>query len=752
MKIKVIGNEKFVLTVLLSVMLSSTMVGTQFFTVAKAARIWTVDDEPADPMAILAIDPFLSTADLGETFTVNLTVSNIFIDASCNGLYSWKVHLVFDPAVLQVVNASEGPFLKTAGVTYWGLPYLNNTRGLILAGATMFPPLPPSGATGNGTLASFIFLVKAERACLLHINYQLTALLTVRYYNGYPSGSIAIDYKTVDGYFYNIILPAHNVDTGLDYIGVQHAIDAHETLDGHTILVDAGMYYDNVHVYKSLNIIGAGSAGSTFTRIVANDPRRGVFVVTSNFVNISRFDITGASVSGITLWNVSYCCISDIAVTSRFGVSLEYSSSNHVVNVTAYSSTEGFHLYHTSNNLIEHSHIANNTYGINLLTASNNVIAGNNITNNKDGISLTYSSNNNGVYGNNITNSRLGGIELHKSSNNTFRSNIVAGSERNFIVWGWTYSHLINDIDSSNTVDGKPIYYWINKQDLVVPPDAGYVALVNCTHIEVKNVDLANNLQGAFFAYTTNSTITKSKIKNNFYGIQLLFSSNNIIDGNNVTNNHYGIFLQYSSNNSIHENNVTSNWYGIALSKSSNNSIWNNNFINNTHQVEFHFESTNLWDNGYPSGGNYWSDYIDIDVHSGPYQNETGSDGVWDHHYTITYKSADRYPLVEPWAPIKAAVKVHPDLLISNSKGKWITAHIELLEGHDMADIDVSTILLNDEIPAESSRNSRKTLIVKFDRSKVVASIPQANEVELTITGSLIDGTVFEGSDTIRVR
>ena len=69
----------------------------------------------------------------------------------------------------------------------------------------------------------------------------------------------------------------------------------------------------------------------------------------------------------------------------------------------------------------------------------------------------------------------------------------------------------MQDVDSSNTVDGKPIYYWVNMLDLIVPMDAGYVALVNCTNIIAENLDLRNNGQGILLVYTTNSTIAPPK-------------------------------------------------------------------------------------------------------------------------------------------------------------------------------------------------------------------------------------------------
>jgi hypothetical protein len=57
----------------------------------------------------------------------------------------------------------------------------------------------------------------------------------------------------------------------------------------------------------------------------------------------------------------------------------------------------------------------------------------------------------------------------------------------------------------------------------------------------------------------------------------------------------------------------------------------------------------NVWDDGYPSGGNYWSDYTGADVKSGPNQDLPGSDGIGDTPYIIDANNTDRYPLMNPY-------------------------------------------------------------------------------------------------------
>jgi len=96
-------------------------------------------------------------------------------------------------------------------------------------------------------------------------------------------------------------------------------------------------------------------------------------------------------------------------------------------------------------------------------------------------------------------------------------------------------------------------------------------------------------------------------------------------------------------------NNVNDNGLGIYLDRSSNNSIHHNNF-NNTNQV-LTSESINTWDDGYPSGGNYWSNYNGTDLYGGPGQNETGGDGIGDSPYVINENNQDNYPLMNPWGP-----------------------------------------------------------------------------------------------------
>jgi len=176
------------------------------------------------------------------------------------------------------------------------------------------------------------------------------------------------------------------------------------------------------------------------------------------------------------------------------------------------------------------------------------------------------------------------------------------------------------------------------------------------------NLILENNIsanaqlgEGLFAGITlwssTNNSIVRNNIDANDLGGIYLFSSsnNNSIVGNDITNNYWGLDVDSSSDNSISENNITNSTQdGIYLYDSSSNSIYHNNFIDNFQQASGYY-TANGWDAGYPSGGNYWSDYVGTDLHSGPYQNETGSDKIGDTPYAMDADNADRYPLIYPY-------------------------------------------------------------------------------------------------------
>jgi hypothetical protein len=96
----------------------------------------------------------------------------------------------------------------------------------------------------------------------------------------------------------------------------------------------------------------------------------------------------------------------------------------------------------------------------------------------------------------------------------------------------------------------------------------------------------------------------------------------------------------------------------MYFSASSDNLIYHNNLIGNEGQPCASSNYPNAWDNGYPSGGNYWSDQLGKDTYSGPCQNETGTDGIGDTSYTIIANNTDRYPLTLVWSP--------PDIEVTN--------------------------------------------------------------------------------------
>lgn len=138
---------------------------------------------------------------------------------------------------------------------------------------------------------------------------------------------------------------------------------------------------------------------------------------------------------------------------------------------------------------------------------------------------------------------------------------------------------------------------------------------------------------------------------NQYSGVRVTASSNSTVSDNNLSaNGGAGLELDSSQNCSAVRNRFESNNYGVWVYHCENISIHHNEFLNNLNQAYDDSVPSNLWDDGYPSGGNYWSDYAGVDLFSGPAQDLGGSDGIGDTPYVFT-GGQDRYPLMRTPAP-----------------------------------------------------------------------------------------------------
>jgi parallel beta-helix repeat protein len=394
----------------------------------------------------------------------------------------------------------------------------------------------------------------------------------------------------------------------------------------------------NGNVTGESNIYAYGEAGSSVMNNALSDGFNGISLFSSSGIKITHNSISNMSEVGIYLYESSSNTIEDNNVTNSSGYAIRLHSKwgssnlNVIQNNTLsgggsgiYFSSDGNYPGDLSNNTISHNSIrgfgngifVNPTYQIQSQTEYN-TFKNNSILSCATAIRIapsggfcTVSYN---VFCNNSLRDGQYGIYLDEWYGRNIEvcyNNFTSNELTNFSSYGIFFANsetFGNDFGSNNTLNGNRFYHYAYQQNHTIiglhlnssndATNLGLFTLVSCQNITLKNCSLSGDRD-------------------------------------------YGFFLWGSNNNTLVNSSITANTVGIYVFGSNYNCIYHDSF-NNTNQAQVTPGSTNTWDNGYPSGGNYWSDYLT----RYPNAAENDSSGIWNTSYLIDANNVDYYPLM----------------------------------------------------------------------------------------------------------
>jgi parallel beta-helix repeat protein len=339
-------------------------------------------------------------------------------------------------------------------------------------------------------------------------------------------------------------------------------------------------------------IIGPGSYFLGDLVLDPNDPEHST-------VPWEEFNKTvGIFLEGRTGVTIKNCSVTGFSV----GIFLTGSEGNTLQGNTANDNTNGFKLMEKSDgNTLLGNTADNNGGGFYLEESDGNTLNGNTANDGGTGFMLLW-SNGNSLEANTANDNEVFGFYIDESSQNSFEGN-TANNNDHFGFWSIDTS---NDIFLDNTANDNP--------------------------------------RGFHFSDSFGNILQGNTANNNEEGSGLERSDGNSLEANTATNNtHTGFHILFSSSNNTLTGNTASHnecgiCYGTTDESSPNNRIYHNNFVNNLQHVNIQ-NTVNTWDDGYPSGGNYWSDYTGVDV---------DGDGIGETPYVIDENNMDRFPLMTP--------------------------------------------------------------------------------------------------------
>ena len=305
-----------------------------------------------------------------------------------------------------------------------------------------------------------------------------------------------------------------------------------------------------------------------------------------------------------------------------------------------------------------------------IVQSSSNIIIANNSFGGSNGNVLTVDGTNVTITGNNIYLSQTGYGMSVSGTNVTVSGNAFHSS-------GLVFSSSVR-VTADNTVNGNPLYYYhdCNSLSLNKVP-VGQLIVKNCSNVQLSNLSISNTdvgiaMYGVHHALIQNVTSSSNFINNlaidnstdvtieqsNFStmplnvfsgpgsltAVSISGSNNTIVDGTTFMYSQRAIQLTSDVNATVSGDTFSNTNAMLCLYSSTDVRIYHNNFLISPDYAWYCLSDTqpgHFWDNGFPSGGNYWSNYTSTDP---------DNDGIGDTPYPIpggVYQ--DRYPLMNPY-------------------------------------------------------------------------------------------------------
>jgi len=364
---------------------------------------------------------------------------------------------------------------------------------------------------------------------------------------------------------------------------------------------------------------------------------------TSSFFTIRTVSVTAPpGLCGIYLGNVTNGLLDAVASSQDYGICLVESR-----RTTVRASVAGSRLIVETSSTVR---IENNTIvGDLVILYSDNVTAVSNHVSGTDGLVVSHSVDSL-LEANNVSGVQNVGISLYYTNNTTLNGNMVWSGTQAGILLEYAANTTIQGnrlfdvgivtraaprfyfttlaIPPGNFVNGRPIAFHSNCADVVENGSAlGQLIVVSCSRLVATNLTIERVHAGILLAYVSDGLVASNQLRWNRWEAVSIYASSGIqVVGNTLEDNDGG----------------------LNLFQTSNSSVYHNNFIRSVASDEE--APGNAWDDGYPSGGNYFGSYDGPDNCSGPSQNICpGADGFGDVPVFIGTDAYDRYPRMVPY-------------------------------------------------------------------------------------------------------